>query len=163
MSRVCALAPAAHLVFVMQHPGPAVGVLLGFFGLLGTGKKIKLRTKDVFFKPDKAGMVLNLGGTKGGKQKGVTEYVVVDDVTTMWAVLYWLQGRHPEALFVDCAPAVWRKLFIAAIAALNLGSPDLRPYSLRRGGATDMFTSTGSLALAMGRGRWVAHGAIVLG
>jgi hypothetical protein len=154
MSKVTALAMAAQLAFLMSLPGPALGVLLGFFGLLRTGEIFKLTTKDIVFKPDLAGMILNLGSTKGGKRKGVTEFVVIDDMVTVWAAFFWLKGRHPDASVIDCTPAVWRKLFSAVLAALKLTALDLRPYSLRRGGATCMFTETGSLALTVERGRW---------
>ena len=145
---------AAHMAFIMSLPGPALGILLGFFGLLRTGEIFKLTSKDIVFKPDRSGLILNLGSTKGGKRKGVTEFVVIDEMTTVWAAYIWIQGRHPDAAIIDCTPAVWRRLFSAVLTALKLVSLELRPYSLRRGGATCMFTETGSLSLTVERGRW---------
>ena len=47
----------------------------------------------------------------------------------------------------------YRALFDAAVSAIGLAA-DFKPYSLRRGGASQFFQRTGSMDVTMEIGRW---------
>ena len=59
----------------------------------------------------------------------------------------------PGDRICHCSQAHFRKAFDAAKLTLGFCA-DIKPYSLRRGGATEFFRSTGSMAKTMERGRW---------
>ena len=50
--------------------------------------------------------------------------------------------------------AAFRKRFAQLCHVFDLDSYNFRPYSLRRGGATDLFQRTQSMEAALIRGRW---------
>ena len=51
----------------------------------------------------------------------------------------------------------FRKAFEMLCAELGLSGFNFRPYSLRRGGATNLFRSTGSVSKVIVRGRWASQ------
>ena len=69
MSEKVALAIAAHWAFIQQLPGPAIGVSLAFYGFLRIGEVFKLVVADIIFAGDMKSIIVNLGQTKGGKEK----------------------------------------------------------------------------------------------
>ena len=110
MSELMALAIAAQWAFVQGNAGPAVGILLAFYGFLRVGEMFKLISANVIFAADMSSLVLNLGETKGGKRKGVLESVVIDDSVTVWATWLWLRSRPATAPIIEVSPHVWRRL-----------------------------------------------------
>ena len=81
--------------------------------------------------------LVSLGFTKGGKRQGAAESVkvVVEDVIRR--VKQWLASPKMDNSLTE-APHVWRKLFSETLDSLGFGALELRPYSLRRGGATSI-------------------------
>ena len=84
--------------------------------------------------------------------------MVLDDPVTVMLLRLALAGNPPQWLLCGCAPAQWRQKFDHFTASLCLSGFLLRPYSLRRGGATAFFCHTGSLSLTLERGRWAQSG-----
>ena len=61
--------------------------------------------------------------------------------------------RQPGDFILDLTPVDYRTVFAAAGQAIGLPST-IKPYSLRRGGATWHFRMHGSISLTMEIGRW---------
>ena len=97
---------------------------------------------------------MDLGYTKRGKRKGVREFVVLDEPCTAAVLKAALAHSAPNTLLVHCSPATWRYNVNRYAEAAGLQGFGIKPYSLRRGGATAFFVHTGSLSLALERGRW---------
>ena len=63
-------------------------------------------------------------------------------------------GRLPGERIMPGGAKELRRKFGKLVAALGLGSANLRYYSLRRGGATATFHCTGSFDVCAEAGRW---------
>ena len=60
--------------------------------------------------------------------------------------------RGPTAL--DVTATEFRRIYKDAVQGVNCGDWGFMPYSLRRGGATDLWRKTGALSRVTLRGRW---------
>ena len=100
-------------------------------------------------------VLVSLGFTKGRKRQGAAESVkvVVEDVIRR--VKQWLASPKMDNSLAE-ALHVRRKLFSETLDSLGFGALELRPYSLRRGGATCQFRQEGSFDRLMIQGRWQA-------
>lgn len=67
----------------------------------------------------------------------------------------WKQVAHPEHLLTGPSHK-WRKSFADILSAVGLDTFDFRPYSLRRGGATQHFQTFGRFDSLCVLGRWQA-------
>ena len=65
-----------------------------------------------------------------------------------------LRNKDEKDLVIDRTPAKMRRVFKSLLTAMSLQSLRLNWYSLRRGGATWFFLSTGSMERTLVRGRW---------
>ena len=157
MSRQMCLALAAHSLLTLRDPEFCLSLLVGFHGLLRPGEILKLRRCDFVFAPNGKSMVLLLGFTKGGLRKGVSEYVHIDCPICLHAArLHFEQRNFANAYerIYSGSEKRWRDRFEDSLQHFGLCQLGLRPYSLRRGGATELFTQLGSIDLVMERGRW---------
>ena len=153
MSRLMALAIAG-AAMQASEAWFALSILVGFHGFLRTTELLSLTAGQVLSGQHAMEVVLDLGYTKSGKRKGVRELVVLDEPYTVAVLKAALAHCAPTTLLVHCSPIDWRKHFNRFVAAAGLEGFELKPYSLRRGGATAFFVHTGSLALPLERGRW---------
>ena len=98
--------------------------------------------------------VLNLGYTKGGKRRGVTESVTVDDplVGKMIAKAASLSGN--AALIWDGGCNSYRKNLYQYLELLGISCLNIKAYSLRRGGASYDYLLHGNMTRTLTRGRW---------
>ena len=64
------------------------------------------------------------------------------------------QGLSPWDTLLGTTALEFRKFFNDALKVLKLEAFNLRPYSLRRGGATHHLCTFNDLQLALFRGRW---------
>ncbi len=151
------------LVYSMAHY--AVGhrdlafaslLLLGFFALLRTGELLNLRPQDLLIGSEQ--IIVSLFGTKSGKRENVAEMVSFFDDFTMEVLSTLLSDR--KALRTLKTP-IWsfsgqhfRNQFKRYLKKFDLLDHNFRPYSLRRGGATHVFQTTGSMEVALLKGRW---------
>ncbi len=154
MSRIMALAMAGRALVHGGDHAFAISILLAFHGLLRPGELFGLRKYHFVFNSNGTSLVMALGYTKGGIRKGTMEYVVIDCALTVAVTAYFLHDKPGDFLVCNATSTQWRRRFDEATAALALQDLSLRPYSLRRGGATCLFNETSSLALCMERGRW---------
>ena len=131
-------------------------LLLGFEGLLRTGELLKLRPLDVVVRD--AQCLIRLEDTKTSRRKSATEVVHFD---RPWAVevvdaLVGSLRQSPRNLLPiwPFTAQAFRQRFKTYLRHFSLGKCRFRPYSLRRGGATQLFIERKSYDSAIQKGRW---------
>ena len=136
-------------------PGFGLSLRVAFFGLLRTGELLSLTSKDVYITSPKGPAVISLGLTKSGARQGASESVTIHDASVLPSLYSW-KRRSSANSFLTTKPHAWRRTFNQAMEGLNLTELALRPYSLRRGGATFFFQHHGSFDKLLLQGRWAA-------
>ena len=131
----------------------ALSLLLGFHGLLRTGELLAVEARHVTIAKAKGPAVISLGLTKGGKRHGAAESVTIHAEDVCRRLFQWKQLARPSASLTGPSH-VWRKTFSQSISAVGLSTFDFRPYSLRRGGATNYFQIHGRFDALLVLGRW---------
>ena len=131
----------------------AAALLMGFQCLLRTKELLNIQVGHVQLSRDETFMMVDLGMTKGGLRRKEQEQVVIDDTTTMLAVLLAMEGKQPGET-IALAESIFRARFRSIFKRLGLSTAGYFPYSLRRGGATELFLQTGQLSVVEKRGRW---------
>eukprot|EP00438_Fugacium_kawagutii_P018349 Skav224070 [mRNA] locus=scaffold432:52613:53713:+ [translate_table: standard] len=135
-----------------QQPDMALTLLLGFHGLLRTGELLSLTKKDIAISKPKGPAVISLGLTKAGKRQGAAESITVHVEDVCRRLYQWVHTSR--RLSLAGPPHKWRSSFSHILTALGFRDWDFRPYSLRRGGATDSFRAHGNLDRLLLAGRW---------
>ena len=131
-------------------------LLLGFHCLLRTGELLQVRPCD-FILDSKAG-VLSIPSSKSGVRNNSKESVTISDVTTLEVTQAMLDLRTQLGMsMTPCwgrSGSAFRLLFRRITEELAIQDLSLRPYSLRRGGATYEMQSHGLMEKTLIRGRW---------
>lgn len=131
-------------------------LLLGFHCLLRTGELLQVRPCD-FILDSKAG-VLSIPSSKSGVRNNSKESVTISDVTTLEVTQAMLDLRTQLGMsMTPCwgrSGLAFRLLFRRITEELAIQDLSLRPYSLRRGGATYEMQSHGLMEKTLIRGRW---------
>ena len=138
-----------------EHYSFALSLLVGFHGLLRTGELLGLQAWQIHMTGKSSPAVISLGLTKSGKRQGAAESVTLTEKSVLRILWLWKQSVNPHD-FLTSKPHAWRSMFSDCLAALKLETWGFRPYSLRRGGATFLFTKCGSLDRVLLAGRWTA-------
>jgi hypothetical protein len=138
------------------HRDVGLGVVLAGHCLLGTGELLNLTWGDIELDATLHRGALNLGITKSGARRGIAESV---GITQPWlvAMLYTYREHHqkqPGNRFISLSSSAFRRAFADALRSLGWQEWGFMPYSLRRGGATELWRSTGQLSHVTVRGRW---------
>ena len=133
-----------------------LSLLIGFYSLLRTGELLDVQARHVFVEGPNKPAVISLGLTKGGKRMGAAESVTLSIETALTWLRAWKRSASPRQMLCPSA-AVWRSKFSECVNAVGLSHFPLRPYSLRRGGATFWFAKHGSLDRVIVLGRWQAQ------
>jgi hypothetical protein len=95
-----------------------------------------------------------LSASKGQTRSGIKEMVTISDrVLVRWAKALKEMKRPGDLLMVGGSKALRRK-FKTCVEDIGLQDQNLQLYSLRRGGATEVFRSSGSFHEVADRGRW---------
>ena len=127
---------------------------LGFWGMLRTGELLKLQFRHILLAGDTA--VVQLGQTKTGLRRAVDENVVLYD-TVPRLILSTLMDIHkdssPRATIWPYSAQEFRDQYKQLLNFFCIGQI-FRPYSLRRGGATEDFRVHGLMERTLIRGRW---------
>lgn len=131
----------------------ALTLLLAYHGLLRSGELLSLQVKHVSIHQPKGPAVISLGLTKSGKRQGAAESVTVYSEDLCRRLHQWVNCFPPSASLAGPAHK-WRKTFSDILKSLGFEQWDFRPYSLRRGGATDMFKHEGKFDRLLVVGRW---------
>lgn len=131
-------------------------LLLGFFALLRTGEILQVTAADLLIDASRA--IVSLRDTKTGKRDNVAEMVSFNDPFALQVLHGLKQLKVQQGL--DKVPiwpysgSAFRGRFKQYCAKFDLEQHKFRPYSLRRGGATHLFQETGSMEIALVKGRW---------
>ena len=128
----------------------AVAILVAAHCLLRTCEITNLSGASVAFSANAQSAVLNLGLTKSGQRTGANESVQVS-LPWLAQLLYVCLQSHP--VLID-QPWRFRQEFSTLLDAAGLQHFNFKPYSLRRGGATDLWRTSQNLGLVVMRGRW---------
>ena len=130
----------------------ALCLCLGFWGLLRTGEIFKLRLRHLLIQGHT--MIVRLGETKTGTRRQVDENVVVRHVPTILIAQTVLDLAGSRNDFVWPLPQRdFRQQFKHLCSFFKLKG-SFRPYSLRRGGATEDFRQHGLMEKSLLKGRW---------
>ena len=130
-------------------------IALGFHTYLRTGEILSLEFKDLQL-GEKTGIVTIRGG-KSGLRNNMDEAIAIYDrcVLELGHIVTLLpQHTHPSAKIWPQSGTAFRKAFASLIETFGLGHLELKPYSLRRGGATHDYILNGLLEPILLRGRW---------
>ena len=145
-------------MYAIQHDNLVFAslLLLGFFGLLRTGELLQLRSRDILVGDQQ--VLLSLKDTKTGLRNAAQETVALDDPLALEMLRALKAIKSSQGL--DNVP-IWTKShqsfrneFAFHCKKFRLQEFNFRPYSLRRGGATHIFQESGSMELALLKGRW---------
>ena len=129
--------------------------LVGYSCMLRTGE-LNIASSDCSFSLERGLCVISLGWTKGGKRRGEQEEVICDDPEALLILAMTLQHKPPTTSLVDNWPS-FRRQFADDVASINCDPNLIKPYALRRGGATHHYKSLGNIDATCVRGRWQAH------
>lgn len=131
-------------------------MILAFHCLLRTGEALAVTADDLMLGPTSG--ICRLQGTKSGKRNAANEVISITNLAVLDILRALPEVRHQHNLgFVPLwngSPAAFRQAFKKLIIRFDLEEHGFRPYSLRRGGATHLFQTSGSMELALLRGRW---------
>eukprot|EP00438_Fugacium_kawagutii_P030268 Skav219080 [mRNA] locus=scaffold1777:97789:100561:- [translate_table: standard] len=127
----------------------------GFWGMLRTGELMKLQLNHLLVGPDT--IVIQLGMTKTGLRRAIDENVVIHDPLCRELMEAWIdvrrQTNHFTSFFWPYSSTEFRNEFRRLVKFFGFPSA-LRPYSLRRGGATYDFQTFGQMERTLMKGRW---------
>lgn len=132
---------------------------IGVFTLLRTGELLNLRGQDLLVNASQ--LVVSLKDTKTGKRNAADEMVTTDFqfavmvASTVHDILASRNALHKKLW--EFSPQAFRTHFDVYIKKFRLQALGFRPYSMRRGGATWLVQQTGSMELALLKGRWASH------
>lgn len=130
----------------------ALCLCLGFWGMLRTGEIFDVKFKHLLL--GKENMIVRLGDTKTGLRRQVDENVIIDHVPTMMIArtLFDIGVSRHEHVWGE-SKEQFREGFRQLLKFFHLKA-SFRPYSLRRGGATEDFRLHGLMERSLLRGRW---------
>ena len=134
----------------------ALCLAVAFQGILRTEETYSMAVKDFTFHPFNGTCVLTLPFTKSGTRFNVVESVVLDDAALNRKLREHFRSLPAtQAMVYAEGSRIFRGLFDEISAYLLLPNTLLyKPYSIRRGAATEFFRMTGSLSRTTVRGRW---------
>ena len=144
----------AGLALLWKWPDMAVAILVAFDCLLRTGELINLKAGDIIFNTAYTFASINLPDTKGEKRTGITDSITIEQPQLVRLLARHVQHMLPGYGIVTRSPAAFRTSFRELVHGLSLHNLFIRPYSLRRGGATTLFRNANALDVVVLRGRW---------
>ena len=134
----------------------AAMILLGFFALLRTGECLQVTARDLLIGEKSA--VVSLSNTKTSLRHAAKEMVSFEDPIALGIlreVCYQEKQAHLDRVPIWTKSAqAFRNDFAHHCRRFDLLRHKFRPYSLRRGGATFLFQTAGSMETALLKGRW---------
>lgn len=133
----------------------ALCAALGFHCLLRTQEMCTVHVGHISIAENGLTGVLVLPDSKSGTRNNTMEAVTIHDAALLRQLRLFMKGKSPgDSLFLGSAHT-FRQQFDFVLGTLALPrSLYIRPYSIRRGGATEDFRSHGQLDATCVRGRW---------
>ena len=148
---VLAVAGAA----MMQNmPLDAVAILCMFYAALRTMEALTLSPANILFTYDYSAAIFTLPWTKRGQVRGQVEQVQVKDLGFVRIICRVLWNVKPDQRLVTTTPGAFRLRFDQYLRMAYLNPSIFRPYSCRRGGATELFRQTQNWDAVCEFGRW---------
>ena len=136
----------------IKMPRMAAILLLGYHCLLRTGELLDVEKEDILLDASGTG-VLCLKATKTSQRTGAREMVRIDDCLVGLFLARAMAGMPAQSRLMPCSADTF-KFFFSEVVTLLDAPAALRPYSIRRGGATWDFLAHGCVQRTMLRGRW---------
>ena len=138
----------------LNHLPFACLISLGFHALLRTGEMLKITYKDLEFSKECG--ILSLHQSKSGLRSGTSEAVAIRDALTLELLHTWKVVYHPSLgdKLWPYSPQSFRETFRSYLRFFRVMHLDLKPYSLRRGGATHLLQKGVPMHTILLRGRW---------
>ena len=131
----------------------ALLLCLAFDRFMRTDEFLSLSAGQFTFNMRRGQMHIILPKTKTSQRKGRAESLHVTDPLLVRHFNALCRRLEPSDRLLTVSQARFRELFTSAVASCGLNM-DIKPYSLRRGGATSFFHTHGSYDRAMEVGRW---------
>ena len=137
----------------MDHLRFAALLCLGFWGMLRTGEILNLQRRHLLFSDEN--LVIQLGLTKTGLRRAIDENVVIYEEVPRLIIAAFLDIAKlgPMDYLWSKTPQQFRASFRWLLSFFKIQHL-FRPYSLRRGGATEDFRQHGLMERTLLRGRW---------
>ena len=126
-----------YCMMTWDFPEAAVLTCIAFHGFLRTSEYINLRVSQVIFDRLVTQAHLQFPESKGAARRGVVESVHITDAQLIKLLRKCMAGKQMSDNILPQTPAQYRELFALACHALSLDT-EFKPYSLRRGGATEL-------------------------
>ena len=136
------------------RPQLALGIQVAFRCLLRTGELLALQARDIVITPKSPTAVLYLGIAKTGARNPHAGTVSLQDAPLVRRLLQWKKTVPPDAHLIPISASQFRTVFKASLDATHLSQFQFKPYSLRRGGATDLWFTSRNYSLVAHTGRW---------
>lgn len=134
----------------------ATCLVLAFHALLRTGEILQLTAADCLIKGE-AGLI-RLASTKTSRRFAADDALSLVDPICLMLLETLIEIRKSQRLthlpLWSGNPQSFRTRFNKLCTLFGLQGFSFRPYSLRRGGATALFQSSGSMEQTLIRGRW---------
>ena len=138
-----------------HQPELALAVAVGFKGLLRTGELMQVKHRHIICKGDL--VVIHLGQTKMAARNAGTESISFRSRELSLMLNAWKSVHQPDAFLVNVSSSSFRSWFARGLEATGLDALPYKPYSLRRGGATQVFFETQSYSSVCQQGRWASE------
>ena len=129
---------------------------MAFRGLLRTGELLAVKAADIMFAHNNAKAFVQLHESKTMRTNPATR-LAISDYKVVTLLRAWKASVPGTASLVPMPPHQFRKAYGLALANANLGSYGFKPYSLRRGGATELFLTCHSFSTVTQHGRWASE------
>ena len=143
----------AGVAMAEQRPQFAAALLLAFRGFLRTGELLQCRFGHISLRPN-GHIVVALPMTKIGARRGQQEVITFQCALTTRLLRMAAVDRAPGETVVGTGVTGFRAWWASALRRLDLDPAILKPYALRRGGATFELMQTSNLEAVLLRGRW---------
>ena len=137
-----------------QCPAVALGLYLAFRALLRTGELLHIQAKDVVLSPTSSHAVLYLGITKTGSRNPLANSVTLTDDHLVHLLRLWLSTSRHHDYLIPWSASYFRAQFNKGLEQTGLSKWGYKPYSLRRGGATDLWLTSHNYSRVAHAGRW---------
>ena len=134
----------------------ALMLLIGYHSFLRTTEMLSICVRDFWLDRGTCTGTLCLPVTKSGARSGAPEMVTLDDPELGKRIINFCASLPTSALVCNIGYIEFRAFFAEAMAHLRVEHLLLRPYSIRRGGASFDFLTFGSLERTISRGRWAS-------
>jgi hypothetical protein len=130
---------------------------LAFYTFLRTMEFLTLRRGDLTWDCRTMRGLVRLRLSKTGKRLGVDEGLVINDPLVVALLQLAFADLSSDQLLTDMPEPAFRARFTRLISKFGLDAADIKPYSLRRGGATWHFRCYLDMNYTCLIGRWASH------